>query len=109
MKDGRVGYLALCARMKIDVSRSKGVPMQFLHPGSAILVFVSLLAAGVTPQKAVSSKSFHLQSRRQIQLNKSSGEIDQVIELPDGNIMVRDSTFKPLEAQAVEIYGSDGK
>jgi hypothetical protein len=42
-------------------------------------------------------------------INKSSGRIDQLIRLPDGGYVVRDSNYRDENAQAVEIYDSDGR
>ena len=53
-------------------------------------------------------KGFHLKLVRSVELAKPQGNVDQLIELPSGELLVRDSTYNPLEAQAVEIYGSSG-
>lgn len=50
----------------------------------------------------------HLKLIRTIDLNKSKGQIDELVELPDGGFLVRDSTFDPLQSQSVEVYSHSG-
>jgi hypothetical protein len=54
------------------------------------------------------SSGFHLKPVRTVDLNKSKGQVDQFIELPDGSFLLRDSTFNPLELQSVELYDRGG-
>lgn len=55
-----------------------------------------------------SESHFHLKLVRKLELSKPSGNVDQLIPLPDGGFLIRDSTSTPLQSQAVEVYGPAG-
>lgn len=76
----------------------------------AVLLVISafLLSKNVHAQKSVPPNQ-HLTRLREVLLSKKSGNISQIIELPDGSFLIRDSTYVPLTAQSVEHYSPFGR
>ena len=76
----------------------------------SVVLLLCLACFGVTEYRPSQSKTvgLHLRLIRSIDLNKSKGQVDQLIELPDGSLLVRDSTLEPLDAQSVELYDRSG-
>ncbi|HEV3038573.1 MAG TPA: 6-bladed beta-propeller [Candidatus Angelobacter sp.] len=71
------------------------------------LLAIACLSAMMLAQSK-SGLSFHLKLLRTINLAKPSGNVDQLIPLPDQGFLIRDSTYNPLQSQAVEIYEPSG-
>src|SRR6476619_7361711 len=65
-------------------------------------------ATDTTVVEKSSPPSFHLKLVRVLELAKPSGNVDQLIPLPDGGFLTRDSTYNPLQSQVVEVYGPSG-
>jgi len=69
---------------------------------------VATFSSGTMVAQKNTAPSFHLKLVRVLELAKPSGNIDQLIPLPDGGFLTRDSTYNPLQSQVVEVYGPSG-
>jgi len=53
--------------------------------------------------------TFPFTKGRTVTIHKQKGGLDEAIELPSGQFLIRDSNFKQLFEQAVELYSPQGK
>lgn len=68
-----------------------------------LLVVLSSFAYGQTPSRVTLNRV----ATRPI--NKPSGRIDQVVALPDGGFVIRDSGYSNESTQAIEVYDREGR
>jgi hypothetical protein len=78
-----------------------------IHTVASLLVLCSSLPSSPA-QKHSQPAAFHLKLVRSIDLHKPKGAVDQLVELPGGGFIVRDSETPDFKNQAVEIYKTTG-
>lgn len=76
---------------------------------SAILVGFLALIPGKLVSASPSGSQAPVAARRSLSIGKRGGNIDQLIELPDGRFLVRDSGAGSLGRQSVELYSREGR
>ena len=78
-----------------------------------MVLYIFTLFGGVLysadPKSPIPASPRRLTLVRTIRLDKTEGGVHQVLELADGRFAIRDSTFKPLRAQKLEIYSKTGQ
>jgi hypothetical protein len=73
----------------------------------ALVFLAAFLAAG--PGFSAASRSLRLVVVDETPLAKTGGRVDQLIAAPGGQWLVRDASYDPAEAQAVELYDAQGR
>jgi sugar lactone lactonase YvrE len=79
---------------------------------SAMLValFAGLVLVGSpAPGCAADGADLRLTPIRSVTLQKSAGQVDQVVSTPDGGLIVRDSDYRREDTQAIERYDPAGR
>jgi len=69
---------------------------------TALICVISIYLPGYAQSRV------HLNRVGSVSLNKQSGRIDQVVPLPDGRFVVRDSDYYNETTQGIEIYDRSG-
>ncbi|MFY9558563.1 MAG: hypothetical protein WAV20_08880 [Blastocatellia bacterium] len=74
----------------------------------AVRIVAVLFCMGLSYNPGFSQSRVHLNRISSTQLKKESGRIDQVVPLPDGRLVVRDSDYYNETTQGIEIYDRSG-